>query len=236
QTTCSEHVKRVYKIINKCTGSLGGNGCFGAIYGEATMGGMQRIVDLLKQHCEFDETCAFIDVGSGLGKPNFHVAQDPGCRLSFGVELEKIRNDLALNHLRHVLRFTKAATVQDNSTNDAPRHGNCYFKHGDITEATTFDPFTHVYTFDVGFPPSVLEEMAKIFNRSQAPYLICYHAPRYTIDRYKFNVELIAQYSVSLHGSGENHTGYIYRHVGKTLSKFNSDRVDPYFREGVELM
>ena len=33
----------------------------------------------------------FIDIGAGLGKPNFHVAQDPCCRLSLGIELEDIR-------------------------------------------------------------------------------------------------------------------------------------------------
>jgi hypothetical protein len=33
----------------------------------------------------------FIDIGAGLGKPNFHVAQDVACRLSLGVELETIR-------------------------------------------------------------------------------------------------------------------------------------------------
>jgi hypothetical protein len=27
----------------------------------------------------------YIHKGSGLGKPNFHVGQDPGCRLSLGI-------------------------------------------------------------------------------------------------------------------------------------------------------
>lgn len=35
--------------------------------------------------------CRFIDIGAGLGKPNLHVAQDPCCRLSLGIELETIR-------------------------------------------------------------------------------------------------------------------------------------------------
>lgn len=41
--------------------------------------------------CEMGEDSMFIDVGSGLGKPNFHACQDPGVRVSIGIELEEIR-------------------------------------------------------------------------------------------------------------------------------------------------
>jgi len=226
---CSASVKSIYKIIRKCTGSLGGNGNFGAIYGEATMGCMQRVVNLLKEHCEFDSSCSFIDVGSGLGKPNFHVAQDPGVRISLGVELEKIRHDLALHNLRHVLRYTR-------SSNSSIKHGNVFFQHGDITEARTFNPFTHVYMFDVGFPPPVLHQIATIFNSSQAPYLISYHSPKLMIEKYRFDVDFIAQFSTALHGSGESHTGYLYRHKGKDLPSFDHSKVDPIFQTGVSLL
>lgn len=30
-----------------------------------------------------------------------------------------------------------------------------YFKHGDVYDARTLDPFTHIYMFDIGFPPKV---------------------------------------------------------------------------------
>jgi hypothetical protein len=43
------------------------------------------LMNLLLLHCRF------IDIGAGLGKPNLHVAQDPCCRLSLGIELETIR-------------------------------------------------------------------------------------------------------------------------------------------------
>ena len=87
----NKRVDMVYKLINKMTGSLGGNGYNGAIYGELTMHSMQKVVDILVQKCEFTHHSRFIDVGSGLGKPNFHVAQYPAVRLSIGVELEEIR-------------------------------------------------------------------------------------------------------------------------------------------------
>lgn len=52
-----------------------------------------------QEHTGFDETSSFIDVGAGLGKPNFHVAQDPGVEISYGLELEVVRWELSIaNH------------------------------------------------------------------------------------------------------------------------------------------
>lgn len=33
----------------------------------------------------------FIDIGSGLGKPSLHVAQDVKCRISIGIEEQELR-------------------------------------------------------------------------------------------------------------------------------------------------
>lgn len=87
----SAEVDYVYKVINKKTGALGGNGYTGAIYGELTIGSMEKVAQLLVDQCEMGVNSRFIDVGSGLGKPNFHVLHSPGVRLSIGVELEQIR-------------------------------------------------------------------------------------------------------------------------------------------------
>lgn len=86
-----QEVQEVYSIIRKKTGTLGGNGYNGAIYGELTVGSMQKVVNILKDKCEMDHKSLFIDVGAGLGKPNMHVSQDPAVRISIGVELEVIR-------------------------------------------------------------------------------------------------------------------------------------------------
>jgi len=84
-------VKKVYRFIQQATGSLGGNGSGGPIYGEITVGSMQSIINYLVAYCNFGKCSRFLDIGAGLGKPNFHVGQDPGVRLSIGVEVEKIR-------------------------------------------------------------------------------------------------------------------------------------------------
>ena len=89
-------------MVRKSTGTLGGNGSNGAIYGELTMHSMQKVVDLMVAQCALNNQSRFIDVGSGLGKPNFHVAQDPAVRLSLGVELEHIRWQASKNEKKNI--------------------------------------------------------------------------------------------------------------------------------------
>ena len=166
------------------------------------MHSMQKMVELMKEYSEFSSESRFIDIGSGLGKPNLYVAQNPGVSFSFGIEVEKVRNSLGLHNLLHILR--EAEQESDIGT-------NCILKHGNILDATTLDPFTHVYMFDIGFPPALFRALAEKFNRSQSPYLICYHGTRLIIDRYGFDVELLTQIPTKMHGSSEGHTGYIYK-------------------------
>ena len=113
---------------------------------------------------------------------------------------------------------------------------NCFFSHGNVTDAYTFDPFTHVYMFDIGFPPTLFVKLSDMFNRSCSTFLICYHAPRLIVDRYKFQVELLCQQNTAMHGSSENHTCYIYRRKGFHETNLRSayDDVipcDPLFKD-----
>jgi hypothetical protein len=54
----------VYYKIRECTGALGGNGSTDAIYGEITMGSMQKIINYMVEHCEFDNQSRFVDIGN----------------------------------------------------------------------------------------------------------------------------------------------------------------------------
>jgi len=84
-------VATFYRCVQKLTGTLGGNGSGGSIYGEITKGSMQHIIDFLITHADLNKSSKFIDIGSGQGKPNIHVAQNPGVQLSIGIESEIIR-------------------------------------------------------------------------------------------------------------------------------------------------
>jgi Histone methylation protein DOT1 len=234
------NVRQVYSLVRKMTGSIGGNGSFGPIYGELTMGSMQKMINLCKEHAELDETSRFLDVGSGIGKPNLHVAHDPGVAVSVGIEVEADRWLLGMHCLKAVLDATATLPIEPlKCHNDSSR---CMFLHGDITAAQTFDPFTHVYMFSIGFPPLLWCELSKMWNRSSAAYLICYHGPKDIVGHYEFNVELVAQASTSMHGSKEGHAGYIYRRSSKgrrMMGRVGSTeryRCDPYFAPTLEMM
>ena len=178
----SGKVKKAYKIVKKTTGALGGNGSTGAIYGELTMHSMQKIVNILIDRCEMTSDSRFIDVGSGLGKPNFHVAQYPGVRISIGVELELIRYQMAVNNLSNVLeQVSPEWKLNDEDQRETPSlslNGGLNFQVGDIDDAASTDPFTHVYMYDLGFPPPLQQSIARKFNTSvHGQYLISYRPP-----------------------------------------------------------
>ena len=142
------NVKRVYTIVNKHTGSIGGNSHGGAIYGELTVGSMQKMVDLMVKHTNLGHDSRFIDVGCGLGKPNLHVVQSPGVEFSYGIEMEHTRWMLGIANMAQVLKQAKMDEIEGR-TKDFIGY-NCVLEHGDIRDAKFFDPFTHVYMFDIG--------------------------------------------------------------------------------------
>ena len=143
------NVQRVYTIVKTMTGSIGGNSHGGAIYGELTIGSMQKMTNLMIEYADLSTDSRFIDVGCGLGKPNLHVAQYPGVDFSYGIEMEHIRWTLGMTNLDHVLNAAVEDEVHGNNTETKIGH-RIHFAHGDITEAEFFDPFTHVYMFDIG--------------------------------------------------------------------------------------
>jgi len=202
-------VQQLYRVIQKSTGAVGGYGHNGPVYGEITMGTFQKIVDALCQHTGFDASSSFVDIGSGLGKPNLHVALNPGVQLSFGIELEELRWQLSMHNLRFVLKQVPEM-----------RKSVVYFANKDATEMGHFEPFTHVYMFDVGFPPSVLVSLANAFNLSKTVQaLVSFTRPEKVISVYGFAVELITQIRTRMNGSSETHTAYIYRKHSETIGR-----------------
>lgn len=58
--------------------------------------------------------------------------------------------------------------------------------------------------------------IANKFNcGSTAEYFISYKRPKAIIEKYKFQVQLVTQLLTNMHCSGEGHTCYIFRRVGK---------------------
>lgn len=182
------------------------------------MGTFQKIINCLVDRLDLGPSSSFLDIGSGLGKPNLHVAVEPGVRVSFGVELERLRWQLSMHNLRHCMskvRGLKKAVA-------AHKQNTVYFANSDITNISNFDPFTHIYMFDVGFPPSALVAIANAFNVSRTvKALVSFTRPHHIITTYGFAVQLIDKITTRMHGSSESHTAYVYRslHNTKTANK-----------------
>jgi len=158
--------------MRKCTGSLGGNGSGGPIYGELTSGSMQKVVALMVSKGGLNENSVFVDVGAGLGKPNMHVGLQPKVKYSVGVEIERVRWFLSLVNLNAVLvendgshsgswdsssesgsgsvGTSPEVDLASGSSPSLPAPLNVAFLHRDCFGAKSFDPFTHVYIFDIG--------------------------------------------------------------------------------------
>jgi hypothetical protein len=155
EITVPENVRRCYRVFQKLTGSIGGNASGGAIYGELTMGSMQKVIRIMKEVTGLDSSSRFIDVGSGIGKPSIHVAQDPGVDFSYGIEYYSDRWLLSMTCLRGILELAANQTGQAVSGDESIGH-RCFFGCDDICNAKSFDPFTHVYMFSIGYVPSFL--------------------------------------------------------------------------------
>jgi len=198
---------------------------------------MQKVTNLLVEKADLGPESVFVDVGAGLGKPNLHVAIDPGVKYSVGVEMEHVRWLLSLHNLKHY--------VDDVETHrpEASRN-NCIFMHSDAWDAKSFNPFTHVYMFDIGFPPKLFLHLGECLRASStAKWVLCYHAPHLMIDKYGFSMEFVEKQATSMHGSSEGHTAYLYKcthakalkPVKKQVKSIVADS-DPLFRETFEVL
>ena len=97
---------------------------------------------------------------------------------------------------------------------------------GDIFDAKSFDPFTHVYMFDIGMPDPIFDHMSAMFNASQSAWLVSYQPPRRIVGRHGFDVELVFKVPVTMHGSTEGHTGYFYKRGAGTARGTSRKKLD----------
>ena len=87
---------------------------------------------------------------------------------------------------------------------DAHGLGSVFFLRNDILAATTLDPFTHVYSFDIGFPPSVQRLIAAKFNAStHVVWLASFQPPSKIIDDYGFIVHYVNQLTTKMYGKSD---------------------------------
>ena len=136
-----ELVDIIYTLVHKCTGMIGGNGHGEAMYGEMIKSSIQRVVKKLMSDTGLSSCSRFLDVGCGLGKPQLHVAQMANVEFSYGIDIDELRVFLANLILRRIIKEARTKNFDINT--------RCLVMYGDIEVARVFDPFTHVYMFDV---------------------------------------------------------------------------------------
>ena len=118
-----------------------------AVYGELAKGSFRKVVNFMIDYMEFDTDSLFLDVGSGGGKPNFHVAQDPGVKASIGIEVDEHRWKCSMDGLNKLKQISQK---QQKDESFPINYKNCFFINACITSVQSFDPFTHVYMFSTG--------------------------------------------------------------------------------------
>ena len=131
-------IDRVYKLFQGRTGTLGIDGCGGAINGELTQGSFHKIA----QNFYLSSDSVVLDIGSGGGKPSMHIAASTNGVFSIGIELLTLRHNLSL--LNH------QAVLNDNDDHTMEAGGRTCYVEGNIEDVQTLAGFSHLYMFDKG--------------------------------------------------------------------------------------
>lgn len=122
----------------------------------------------------------FLDVGSGLGKPNMHFQQRFGAQLSTGVEISKDRYQvskinictsqiispffLCLHLTNYIVQLSLFNLSRLRETTHLYSNG-INFMNGDVLKCDNFDPHTIIHMCDCAFSPEDFYGIAEIFNR-----------------------------------------------------------------------
>jgi hypothetical protein len=157
---------------------------------------------LYAMHLEGDSV--FVDIGSGLGKPNIHAMHAFKIRASIGLELVGHRWHMSVAMLHNLL----TRGVQDVD--------GVFFAHVDADDLTHLNGVTHVYSFNKGMPPYTKLQIAEAVRRSHSVMMFaCYEHPGQMQSYGKFMHEFYLEGSVIaiMSGSGQSHKCYIYRRV-----------------------
>ncbi|EGD72899.1 hypothetical protein PTSG_04628 [Salpingoeca rosetta] len=155
--TQKTRVDRVYRIIGrKHDVTSGADGRYG-ITGHATKGSMAKLLTLLQNKCELNENATFLDLGHGMGRPNFHAAAlTPPVKASVGTEYNPHLYKQSMLVLRELAQ-------EDPSYLANPR---VFFMDRNIRDLSSIVPFTHLFCFNIGMPDDIVRHIMKLISAS----------------------------------------------------------------------
>jgi hypothetical protein len=181
----------------RCYGLPGGRDNRIPIYGELAQGDFTKIIDCCVYLFGMDKTFRVIDLGSGVGKPNWHFAQ-LDIEASVGVESEYER------YISSLVVQDKLAKMSCSDLRD-----RVVFLHADILRLTTLSQFDIIYMFDCGFTDDLYEHLASIVG-GRARYMVSFRNPE-CLQSHGFAIVLLGSLGgLRLSSSTNTRTAYFY--------------------------
>lgn len=212
-------VSYIYEAIGRT--SLTGGGTHSMCYGEITCPSLHSLwLECLRLSLIVPGVSALLELGSGKGKPSFHFSSFFRC-LAVGIEIDYPLYLSSMSNLKKI--YCKA----DKLGFSQPQVS---FVHDSILSLTTFDPFTIVYAFDRLFEPELLHHIAKVFNAStKCQVFITYQKPSILTDFGFCNLKLQTKILMTMVGSGEKKTCYVYTRRLPMHQRSSNSPPDPLF-------
>ena len=140
-----EFIENLYAYINETDEYTTLTGVEKDSYAELDNDSMESVIDKMKEVQNFNSSSKFLDIGCGIGKPNYFAAHNPRVDLSYGVEIHDEIYKRAQGIFKKLYNFE--GHIDDTDT-IAQMLGKCHFHHLDIKTCDTLNPFTHIYMYD----------------------------------------------------------------------------------------
>ncbi|KAK6588099.1 hypothetical protein RS030_7978 [Cryptosporidium xiaoi] len=212
------------------------------MYGETREKSLRTVFKIMSKY-GLDEHSILFDIGSGRGAPNIVASFQNQIFSSIGIELDKNPYYLSLSNVMHTLENCENSIKTENSKvnlkNNTKETGNepdliypknrIGFIRGDATTLNSFEPVTHIYSFDAAMPVWMVKRFVDLFNKSRTTY--CYLSYR------KDLIEVLDLDGIRVHGistqmmgSGEGRMCWLYlKNNWKEIRKFSMNNISNTF-------
>ena len=193
---------------------LGGGEGIQGLYGSINQSGMKKVINCLQQFCNLNSSSHLVDIGAGLGRPLLHALVSPGIASAHGIEIDCIKCDKAEVFLKQTaLVLGRRVDLKQ----DLPIPTiTC----ASIEDISTLEPFSHAYSFWEGVPADARAAFGKLFAESSTLHSVAVVQrairgtnPEIVMEEdYSFGqVALMGSFAVSMSGSGQTFTCYVFR-------------------------
>ncbi|KAH8739470.1 hypothetical protein FG386_000442 [Cryptosporidium ryanae] len=212
------------------------------MYGETREKSLRTIFKIMSKY-GLDENSIFCDIGSGRGAPSIVASFQNQIFSSIGIELDENPYYLSLSNVMHtlenyenLLKTEISKVIIENNRKEArykqdliyPKN-RIGFIRGDATVLNSFEPVTHIYSFDAAMPIWMVKKFVDLFNASKTTY--CYLSYRKDlVEVLNLDGTRIHGISTQMMGSGEGRMCWLYlKKNWEEIRKFSIDHISETF-------